>query len=361
MKKLIGFLFIVVLLTSGVTIYLRFFAPTTQFEAPQKIIYIRTNAAVKDVVLKTLQNDSIVKSTTHFEWMATQMGYWENLKPGRYKIDKDMSVRDIIKHLRSGNQAPSRLTINHLRLPQDLARVMNLAIESDSAIAMEILGNETLLAEYDMTHTNWASKIIPDTYEVIWTWKPERVLQKLRDDHERWWKKNDRLQKAAALGLTPEKVHIIASIVEEETNKKDDKPLVASVYLNRLKVGMPLQADPTVRFAMKDFKSNRVLYTHLRTPSPYNTYLNAGLPPGPICTASPASLEAVLNAPKTDYIFFVAKSDLRGGSTFTSNYKDHTRAAKEYQDSLTVWLKKKAIREKAKKDSIELAQKTNKS
>jgi UPF0755 protein len=194
--------------------------------------------------------------------------------------------------------------------------------------------------------------IIPDTYEVIWTWSPERVLQKLKEDRERWWNKNDRKALAAKIGLSQEDVHTLASIVEEETNKKDDKPKVASVYLNRLKMGMPLQADPTIRFALKNFTMNRVLFVHLRTPSPYNTYLNKGLPPGPICAASPSSLDAVLNAPKTDYIFFVADADLMGGSTFTTNLADHNKAAKVYQDSLSAWLKRKAIREKAKKDSI---------
>jgi UPF0755 protein len=266
-----------------------------------------------------------------------------------------MSVREIVFLLRSGNQEPVRLVINKLRVPTDLAKVLDRGLEADSASILRFITNNDSLKALGLTDVNLYANIIPDTHEVLWTWPLERVLNKLVEERNKWWQKNEREAKAAALGLTPDELHTLASIVEEETNKNDEKPLVASVYLNRIKKGMPLQADPTVRFALKDFKTNRVYYNQLRTPSPYNTYINKGLPPGPICTPSKKTLEAVLNTPETDYIFFVANADLMGGHTFTTNLTDHSRAARVYQDSLSAWLKRKAIKEKAKHDSNEKA------
>jgi UPF0755 protein len=176
-------------------------------------------------------------------------------------------------------------------------------------------------------------------------------MERLYEEQQKWWNRGGRLQKAEARGLSANQVYILSSIVEEETNIPADKPLVASVYLNRLQKRMPLQADPTIRFALKDFAMNRVMYTHLAVSSPYNTYRNAGLPPGPICTPSPATIDSVLAAPTTNYLFFVANADLRGGSTFTTNLADHNKAARLYQDSLEAWLERKAARQKAVSDT----------
>jgi UPF0755 protein len=357
MKKII---FLGILLALAIIAYIgytRFLAPATAFDSKEKFLYIPTKGANKNNVLDSLNANNIVNNVKNFDWLAEKLKYWTSIKPGKYKIEKDMSLMEMVKLLRSGKQTPSRLVFNKLRLRQDFARVIARAIESDSAAVMAFLSNPDSLKTFDLTEENWSAYVIPDTYEVYWTWGIGRTLDKLLDDRENWWNKKDRKALAEKKGLTPEKVHIIASIVEEETNNADDKPLVASVYLNRIKRGMPLQADPTVRFAMKDFKSNRVLYSHLRTPSPYNTYMNAGLPPGPICTPTQATLDAVLNAPDTEYIFFVAKADLKGGSTFTSTLAEHNRAAKVYQDSLTAWQKRKAARQKAAKDSLDRLQK----
>ncbi len=352
MKRGIFLMVLISLTVGGYLGWNRFFAGTTRFTASERYLYIPTQSADRATVLGLLEADSMISHKSAFDWMGKQLDYWENVKPGRYKIEKGLSTYKIVKLLRSGRQAPTRLVINKLRMPQDLVKVIGRCIESDSAIIHDFINQSEKMKELGFTEANWPAMIIPNTYEVLWTWETEKVLEKLKTERDKWWSQKDREEKAAAYGLTPYEVHIIASIVEEETNKKDDKPLVASVYLNRIKRGMPLQADPTVRFAMKDFKSNRVLYTHLRTPSAYNTYMNRGLPPGPICTATPQTLEAVLNAPKTEYIFFVANADLMGGSTFTSNLSDHNKAARLYQDSLSAWLKRKAIKEKAIRDSI---------
>jgi UPF0755 protein len=166
-------------------------------------------------------------------------------------------------------------------------------------------------------------------------------LKRLQTEQQNFWEKNNRLQKAESLGFTPKQVYTIASIVEEETNKHNEKGNIASVYINRFHKGMPLGADPTVKFALKDFGLKRIYHKHLQVESPFNTYRNQGLPPGPICTPSPKTIDAVLNAPKTDYIFFVAKSDFSGYHTFATNYADHLRYAKEYQKALDEYLLKK--------------------
>lgn len=351
MKKRIPFILTGGLLIMCLLIYVVFFGSATAFSGKQKLIFIYSDNARKEAVLSILREDSMVKSIKSFNWLAGKMNYWDDIKPGRYKISRGMSLWEILSMLRKGRQEPVRLVINKLRLPNDLARVLDRALEADSAYIMKMLTQKDSLNPYGINDTNVFAYLIPDTHEVLWTWTTGRVIKKLAEERNRWWEKNDRKAKAAALGLTPEEVHILASIVEEETNKTDEKPIVASVYLNRLKKGMPLQADPTVRFALKDFSGNRVYVKQLRTPSPYNTYQNKGLPPGPICTPSKVTLDAVLNSPKTDYIFFVANADLLGGHTFTTNLEDHNKAANLYQDSLTAWMERKATREKANGDN----------
>jgi len=169
---------------------------------------------------------------------------------------------------------------------------------------------------------------------MVWNSRTGRILQRLKTEQENFWKRNNRLEKAKALGFTPNQVYTIASIVEEETNKQDEKGNIASVYINRYEKGMRLGADPTVKFALKDFGLKRIYEKHLQVVSPYNTYKVAGLPPGPICTPSSKTIDAVLSAPKTDYMFFVAKSDFSGHHTFSSNYAEHLQHAKEYQKAL---------------------------
>jgi UPF0755 protein len=176
--------------------------------------------------------------------------------------------------------------------------------------------------------------VIPNTYTMFWNTKTSRILQRLKTEKENFWEKNNRLKKASDLGFTPEQVYTIASIVEEETNKQDEKGNVASVYINRYEKGMRLGADPTVKFALQDFGLKRIYQKHLQVQSPYNTYRVSGLPPGPICSPSSKTIDAVLNAPETDYLFFVAKSDFSGYHTFSTSYAEHLLHAKEYQKAL---------------------------
>ena len=187
-----------------------------------------------------------------------------------------------------------------------------------------------MLAAYNVNSNTFLTTVIPNTYSIYWNTAPQKIFDKLHSEKEKFWNK-DRLNKAKALNLTPEEVYTMASIVEEETNKEHDKGLIASVYLNRISAGIKLQADPTVKFAMKNFALKRIFFKHLTFDSPFNTYRNTGLPPGPICTPSVKTIDAVLNAPKTNYIYFVAKPDWSGLSNFTHSDVEHMINAKKYQ------------------------------
>jgi UPF0755 protein len=175
--------------------------------------------------------------------------------------------------------------------------------------------------------------VIPDTYLMQWNGSMSKIMTRLKKEHDDFWTE-ERSAKARALNLSPEQVYTMASIVEEETNKKEDKGLIASVYMNRIKKGMRLEADPTVKYAMRDFGLKRILQGHLKYPSPYNTYLNTGLPPGPITTPSSKTIDAVLDAPQTNYIFFVAKPDFKGYSNFAVTYEEHLKFANAYRKAL---------------------------
>jgi UPF0755 protein len=346
-KKIVFSILILALLVAAV-VWFKFFTSKTSFAADKKYLYIHTNNATKQAVLDALQSDSMVSNLGDFEFVANRMDYWKKIKPGRYLIEKGDNIITIVRKLRNGDRWPVNLVINKLRLPQDLARLAGRNFETDSTDFTQYLDSNRL-AEFE--------KIIPNTYSIPWTYGPEKIMNILNEEYDKWWNQKDRKQKAAALGYSPDKIYTVASIVEEETNRPDDKGNVASVYFNRLQKGMPLQADPTIRYALKDFKMNRIYYKHLAVASPYNTYLHTGLPPGPICTPSPATIDAVLNSPKTEYIYFVADADLRGGSTFTTNLTDHSKAARVYQDSLNAWLLRKAAKQKAIADSISKAAK----
>jgi UPF0755 protein len=236
--------------------------------------------------------------------------------------------------LRAGNQSQVNFVITKIRTREDFARKAGNVFEFDSLQMINFLNNADSLKEYELDSNTVTAVILPYTYTLNWNSSPEKVFQSCYSAYKKFWTKERKI-KADSLHLSPIEISTLASIVEEETLKKSDKPTIASVYLNRIRAGMPLQADPTIKFAMKDFTLKRILSIHLKTVSPYNTYLNKGIPPGPICSPSVETIDAVLNAPKTDYLFFVASSKFDGSSVFTTNFPDHIKYAKEYQKELT--------------------------
>lgn len=300
--------------------------------APEKKFFFIRTGETYDSVKANLYDQKIIAGQTWFNWAAKIIGY-KNVKPGRYEIKNGMSLLSLVRMLRNGRQTPVNFVITKLRTKESLASKVGNAFECDSTQMIHFLNSPDSLKEYGLDTNTVMAAAMPFTYIVKWNTTPATIFQHFYTAYKTFWT-DERKQKADSLKLTPLQVSTLASIIEEETNAPSDKPNVASVYLNRMAKGMPLQADPTVKFALKNFALKRVLNVHLQTPSPYNTYQNKGLPPGPICTPSIETIDAVLNSPKTDFIYFVANSAFDGTHIFTSNYTEHMKYARLYQQEL---------------------------
>lgn len=283
-----------------------------------------------NAVIQSLAESQITTDIQTFRYWANFEHLDESLKPGRYEITRGMSVFGMVRMLQNNRQKPVKLVITKIRTREQLAAFLGKRFESDSAAITHYLNQNESLHPFGLDTNNFMTGIFPDTYEFYWTARPEEIFPKLFGEQKRFWTA-ERKQKAAALKLTPTSAYILASIVEEESNALSEKDTIASVYLNRLEKRMPLQADPTVKFALKDFGLKRIYRKHLEVNSPYNTYKNYGLPPGPICTPSLKTLEAVLEAPKTNYLYFVAKSDFSGTHVFSDTYARHLINARAFQ------------------------------
>jgi len=260
-------------------------------------------------------------------------------RPGHYQITPRDKAYEVFQRLRKGLQTPIRIYLPPQRSPFHLAGFLSRHLAYDSLAWISTFLNFPW-EKYNLNEDTWLVLFIPDVYEVYWTISPEAFIERMHQAHERFWN-SERRQKAEALGLSPIEVTILASIIEWETSRPSEKPLIASVYLNRLRIGMPLQADPTVIYATRDFLTQRVTQKHLQVDSPYNTYQRRGLPPGPIGTPSPNSIEAVLNYTPSDYLYFCARPDGSGYHNFSTTYAEHQQKARSYQKALTRWLAQK--------------------
>ncbi len=294
--------------------------------------FIRSSDRFGDVV-RRLDSAGILNDTRSFEWVAARKNYPLKVRPGRYLIRDGMRNHELVDMLRSGQQVPVRLRVRNFRNTDELAGYVSSVIEADSAGIMTLLRDSLRLQTYGLNETNVLTLFLPDTYEFFWNTSAERFISRMAAESERFWHSR-RKEKAANIGLGVVEVIILASIVEKETNMEPEKPLIASVYLNRIRAGMPLQADPTVIFAWNDYTIRRVLHLHTRIDSPYNTYRVRGLPPGPICIPSKSTIDAVLNAPETRYFYFCAKEDFSGSHRFASTLAEHNRNARLYRSAL---------------------------
>jgi UPF0755 protein len=244
-----------------------------------------------------------------------------------------MSNNKLVNMLRAGKQVPVKLVFNNIRLKEQFAGKIGKQIEADSIQLLSLLNDQQTAAKYNFTKENFLCMFIPNTYEMYWNTSPERFIEKMNRQYNEFWT-NERKLVAEGIGLKPEEVIILAAIVEQETIKDDEKPTVAGVYINRLKKGMPLEADPTLKYALGDFSIQRILNKDKLVNSPYNTYLNTGLPPGPICMPSVSSINAVLNYQHHQYIFFCAKEDRSGYHNFARTLDQHMNNARAYQRAL---------------------------
>jgi UPF0755 protein len=294
--------------------------------------YIKTGSSFNDVV-KSLKAEKIIQSEAMFEWLAKQKNYDKKIKAGRYTLKPYMSNNELVNLLRSGVQDPVKLTINNIRTKTELVRKVCSQLEADSLQLYELLSNDNMLDTLGFNSINITGFFIPDTYEFYWNTSAQDFLKQMRDEYHTFWT-DERRKKAKGKGLAPAEVSIVASIVEKETNYKPERPLVASVYLNRLKKNMKLQADPTVVFATGDFTINRVLEKHLKFDNPYNTYIYEGLPPGPICIPSKNAVDAVLDAPNNSYIYFCADDSFNGKHKFASSLAEHNINANRFRKAL---------------------------
>ncbi len=261
-------------------------------------------------------------------------GYASHVHPGRYDIDPGTSIYRIFRRLRAGQQTPVRLVIPaSLRTLEALAAKLGANLQTDSAAWMALFRDTTQLKEFNVDTATLPCLFIPDTYELFWTVEPVVVLRKMKKNYRRFWT-DARLVKAREAGLSPYEVVTLASIVEQETANEAEKPMVAGMYINRLRQGMKLQADPTVKFALRRFDLRRILHEHLAVESPYNTYRVEGLPPGPICLPSKSSVESVLNYARHPYIYMCAKEDFSGTHNFAATYAEHLANARRYATAL---------------------------
>jgi len=299
----------------------------------EKYIYIPSNSEFTDVVKILLENGLLINANS-FEWLAKQKKYDTNIKAGRYRINRALNNNDLVNLLRSGKQTPIKVTFNNLRNKEQLAGKIASQIEADSLSILKYITDTTFLNKLKLNTDNVACLFIPNTYEFYWNTSVEGFVNRMVKEYSNFWN-SSRKKKAAEIKLNYYQVAVLASIVEKEQSiKRDERPEIAGVYLNRLKKRMKLESDPTLIFALGDFTIKRVLNKDKKVESPFNTYKNKGLPPGPICIPSINAIDAVLNASEHNYIFMCAKEDFTGYHNFAKTYAKHLINARKYQKAL---------------------------
>jgi len=320
---------------SAAFFYILFLRPATSFNADKATLYIPTKKADKSFVKELVRKHLKPVGFTTFLALSEWSGYWAAIKPGRYVIEKNASIFTIFRNLKGGRQTPVELTINKFRTKRELAKYVGGKLECTEADIYRFISNNDSIEPFGVTQETMMTLIIPNTYEIYWNSSPSDFMRRMSKESNAFWT-DSRIDNAKLLGLSKEEVITIASIVEEETNNNEEKPTMASVYINRLKKGMPLGADPTIKYAFGDFSIKRVTFKHISSTagSPYNTYRNKGLPPGPICTPSISSIDAVLKAEKTEFLFFCANADFSGSHSFASTEEEHFENARKYRRAL---------------------------
>jgi UPF0755 protein len=308
------------------------FGPATGTFTKGEYLYIHTGSDYEEMK-DALQQGGFITDMYSFGLLAKLAKLPAHIHPGKYKVNREMSNYNIIRMLRSGRQTPVKLVINKLRTKQDFIKLLSSNLEADSLTLIQQFNDPEYLAQFGLDTNTILCGVIPDTYDFFWNVTADKAFRKIEKNYAHFWDANHK-QEAKAEGLTPNEAVTLASIVDEESNMSADKPNIASVYLNRIHKGMKLQADPTVKYAVGDFTIQRITGPMLENTSPYNTYLYEGLPPGPICTPSVNSVEAVLEAPKTTYLYFCAKEDFSGYSNFASTYNEQLKNARAYQKAL---------------------------
>ena len=323
--------FSTLLSTISVYLYQMFYSPNFLINQKDKFLMIEDNMNFNDVRNKLIQ-DTILNDVLSFSVLSKAMKYNQNIKSGAYKIKSNMSNYSLIKMLRSGNQTPINISFNHARKIEDLAKIITKDLKITNNEFMEFINNKNNDL-YGFNTKNIMAMFLANTYEVYWNISIESLFNKMHSEYTKFWSK-ERINKSNELKMSNIDISILASIVASETLKMDEANTIAGVYINRLKKNMYLQADPTLVYAANDFSIKRVLNKHKKIASPYNTYINKGLPPGPIKLTTKEYIDAVLNYEKHKYIYFCAKDDFSGYHVFATKLSEHNRNAKKFQRAL---------------------------
>ncbi len=329
--------FLAVILVVGMIfayrLYNRIYGSNVELDGKEhSYLYIPTGSNFNDV-FSLLREDSLVEDPATFKWLAVKKNYPSHVHPGRYKIEEGMSNNSLVELLRSGRQEPVDLIFNNIRTIPELAGKVAGQIEADSARLVALLHDNSFLRQYNMNRQDAPALFMPNTYEFWWDTRAKDFIERMHREYQQFWE-GERRARARRMNMTPVEATTLASIVDEETIHDDEMPKIAGVYVNRLELGMRLQADPTIKYALGDFTINRVLKKHLQIDSPYNTYQNAGLPPGPISIPSIAAIDAVLHHSQHNYLYFAARPDFSGYHNFSRTHRQHIRNAQKYQRAL---------------------------
>lgn len=308
------------------------YTPNILVEEDDRLFAIPKGSTFDDV-RNRLYEERYINDAVSFSLLSKIKNYDREVKAGLYLLKTDMNNMEAINLLRSGAETPIKLTFSNARLLEQLPKILTQNLAIDSAEMASFILNDTVSNYYGFDKQNFISMFIPNTYEVYWTSSPKKILDRMKREYDRFWT-DSRKQKAAELGITPNEVATLASIVKAETNKMDEAPTVAGVYINRLKRRMPLQADPTLVFAIGDFSIRRILNKDKVFESPYNTYKYQGLPPGPINMPSIPAIDAVLNYEDHRYLYFCANADFSGYHVFARTLSEHNVNARKFQRAL---------------------------
>lgn len=308
--------------------YRMVYGPAARFAEESRVLLVPTGSDARAVADSLRRIDALGD-----ERLFLALAERGRLKPGRYRVKRGTSLRALVRMLHAGAQEPVRVTFANISRLEELAGRLGRALEPDSEAFLRAFMDPALQQAEGLDGATMISLFLPNTYELWWTTAPERFIQRMRAEHHAFWD-DARRARAQALGLNPVEVSTLASIVQAETVHLADAPAIAGVYLNRLRIGMPLQADPTLKFALGLDTVQRVLDRDKLVDSPYNTYRHAGLPPGPINMPEPRFIDAVLQAQRHDYLYFCARADLSGYSDFARTYEQHLANARRYQKAL---------------------------
>lgn len=330
MKKIILVVIVVGIAIGGYAGWRLFMAPNV---TDKRIAVKIPTGSNYDDVLRILYDNNVIKDRWSFETVAKMKDYGKKVNSGYYVFNQNMNNRQIVNILKFGWQTPVKLVIYNIRTREDFAGLVGRTLEIDSVQMLETLNNPEFCRQYKLDTNQILSRFVVDNYEFYWNVSMEKFVDKMQSAYKAYWNE-DRRTKAAALNLTPAEVTTLASITEKEVIFDKELPTVAGVYINRLKIGMPLQADPTLVFALRDFTAKRVNSTHKDYDSPFNSYKYAGLPPGQICMPRKKSIDAVLNHEKHQYVYFCANPDMSGYSIFSKTYEEQMRVAAQYRKKM---------------------------